>query len=67
MLLVFPLMSANQSISARIRRVAGKGLAVNIKTAFLLMIAFAADHEISLDSAPCPKIDLNFSAQLLSR
>src|SRR5574337_180732 len=33
--LCFPLMAAIQSICARIGRVTGKGLAANIKTAFL--------------------------------
>src|SRR6202041_2782317 len=42
MLVTYPLMSAVQSICARIGRVTGKGLAVNIKQAFPPWVLYAA-------------------------
>src|ERR1700687_5983731 len=42
MLVSYPLMAAVQSICARIGRVTGKGLAVNIKQAFPAWVVYSA-------------------------
>src|SRR6202140_5978416 len=42
MLVSYPLMAGVQSICARIRRVTGKGLAVNIKQAFPAWVLYGA-------------------------